>query len=130
MRAQVSLEFIIVMGMAVLMLVVLLTVGSSKLEDAAYTRRLTMTQDILSTVQFELITALSVHDGYNRTFDLPLLLDGQPYVLTQTNDTTTAVLTVERGSIRQSAAIPLCTGSIVAGQNTITKENGSLRCNS
>lgn len=129
MRGQVSMEFIMVMSLAVIMLLGLLSVGAFELRRSADDARETRVIDIAQTIQQELATAYAVRDGYRRTFSIPPTLEKQQYYILKQNGTAVQVITVQFRTKSHSVRTPLCVGSIVPGTNTIRTEGGVLYCN-
>ncbi|MBI4150299.1 hypothetical protein HY488_02750 [Candidatus Woesearchaeota archaeon] len=80
-RAQSSLEFAVLIGMFMIMFVVFFYVLSDRMLAFHEQRNARAANDIIYKVQNEFNLALKVHDGYNRTFWLPLELYGREYAI-------------------------------------------------
>lgn len=128
-RGQISLEFLIIMGVATIMLVTFLVIGADQLQEASRERSITEVIDAAHSTQLELLTAASVSDGYVREFSLPSAMHNQPYSIALTNGTDFSVITFATVKHRYSVRTPLCNGTITPGKNTIVKTGGSLQCN-
>lgn len=128
-RAQVTLEFFIVFGLASMMLVLMLVVAAYKLEEAADERRLVSGSDVADTIQYELLTASTLTNGYKRTLSLPTKLENKPYTITLLQDGNTSIVTLDSYRFRQSVPTPYCNGTLAPGVNTILKHDDMLWCN-
>jgi hypothetical protein len=124
------MEFLILIGFSTLALAVFYIVGIDQFQTASSERKQEALWDLGNAIQMELITASEVHNGYNRSLQLPLNLDGSDYTLTLQQAQAYTVVTISAGNQRYSVQTPVCTGSLQPGRNTITKMNGTLRCNS
>lgn len=130
MRAQIALEFIVIMSLAVVMLVTFLWVGAYQLNEGASEARQARVSDIAETIQQELATAISVRDGYRREFMLPYTIENDVYTISGVNDTEVQVITVSFRNKVHSVRAPLCAGSLAPGPNVVRKVNDELWCNS
>lgn len=129
MRGQASLEFIIIFAAGVMAMATFFIIGAAQMHGAAGERNLNELNDIALSLQQEMVTALSVHDGYERTFSIPYTIANEPYQVQIVNDTAVAVITLQWKGLQQSIRAPQCTGTLLLGPNTITKENGTVHCN-
>ena len=78
-RAQASLEFAVLAGMFMVLFIIFFYVLTNHIIEFKQQQDARSAQDLLSKVQSEMTLALRVHDGYNRTFWLPLDLRGRNY---------------------------------------------------
>ncbi len=127
-RAQVSLEFIIVAGFAVLLLIALLTITLSQVRSAVTEGTLSGMEDIALSIQQELLTARSVGDGYERSFTLPADIQGRRYTVALQPDGNATVVTIGLAGREISARAPRCDGTLRYGTNRITTQNGTISC--
>ena len=128
MKAQVSLEFIITMGFAVLMLVSLLAIGAEQLNTAVNDKQVIALNDVCLVVQQELTTAAAVHDGYSRNFTLPATIRNKPYIIAENSTGQVGVYTITTGSLTQSIRAPPCNGTLQPGKNTLRTQGGVILC--
>jgi hypothetical protein len=129
-RAQISVEFIIVAGTAILLLVALLSIAAYQLTSATTDETLAAMEDLTRSIELELLTARSVGDGYTRSFTLPSRIQGRQYTLALASDgDAVSVLTLTTAGRNQSIAVPRCTGTLSPGLNTFATVNGTIRCN-
>lgn len=122
MRAQVAIEFLLVAGIASLILVGLLTTllhSQSQATSEATNQALSNAADRL---QEEFLLAAQVRDGYQRTFTLPARVAGQDYTVSQTNNS----ITLQAHPWTQSRQTPAFQGTINPPQVTITKQAGVI----
>ncbi len=127
-RAQVSLEFIVIAGFAILLLVAMLTIALAQLRTATNEGTLSGMQDVALTVQQELLTARSVGDGYTREFTLPADIQGRRYTLELLPDNNATVVRVSLAGQEISAVAPRCSGTLRYGNNMLTTVNGTILC--
>ena len=126
--AQVSLEFIIVAGFAIVMLIAMLTIVLGQVRSAVNEGTLSGMEDVALTVQQELLTARSVGDGYERRFNLPADIQGRRYVLSLLSDGDASVVTVTLAGREISARAPRCEGTLRHGTNILATANGTITC--
>jgi hypothetical protein len=124
------MEFLILSGISTVMLVVLLVIGTYQLQAAQEQRAMIAVQDIVSSVQQELITANAVQDGYRRTFTLPPTILNKPYTLKVEDQGAVGFVTLNWSNRLQSIRTPVCAGTLQPGDNIVRKENGQILCNS
>jgi hypothetical protein len=129
MRAQIALEFLIIMGIASLLLVVLLIIGAYRMEDIVDEWRLAAADDVASSIRQELITAKAMQDGYDRYFDLPFTIANKGYIVQMYPTPTATVVGVTVLGHTANARTPFCNGTLQPGRNHIHKENETLWCN-
>ncbi len=89
--------------------------------------------DLGKALQQEFLLAAQLEDGYTRKINLPITANGQDYevVLWLSNNTDIKygylLLTFE--SVEILYLVPPVNGTIIKGDNTLTKNNGTLRIN-
>jgi len=121
-RAQIALEFAMMVMLAFIFLTVILVIVGYHVERAQKERRIAALQDEARTIQEELLLAASVPDGYERNLTLPERLDGEQYTVTNSEQTLT--LTLEETILNEE--IPPVSGTFVKGANTIRKRDGII----
>ncbi len=121
-RGQVSIEFLILIGVVFFTFLVFLGIILNNTKDLNKREELKRLDDLATKVQNELNLATSVKDGYIRQFTLPTTIDRKEYNITTSND----LITFETRAYSRSKRIPNITGSIQKGLNTITKSGGVI----
>ena len=122
-RAQVALEFVSYLIVALVVVIVLVAVSARFLSRSYDSLALRDAQALASSLQEELLTAAQVREGYHRVLEVPLLLrHGASYSLSSTNDS----LTVTHGSLTVTLRTPPLHGSLEKGKNVISHEQGVL----
>lgn len=115
MKAQLSLEFIVMMAMAMILLTIFIFIGNELLQSSRQEERYTGLRDLGGSIQSEIILAARAERGYNRTFWLPDKMGEINYTIKNTNNT----FYLEYKSARFNFYIPTITGNITKGFNNI-----------
>lgn len=124
-KAQVALEFISYMGLAISVVLIFSVIAlnySAQAFDAQHTKAL---ENLAYATQEEFLLASQVNEGYTRTFTLPTKIVGGSYELS--NDNYSFTLLGEHTSI--SLDIPHSTGELKIGENTLQNNNGIISIN-
>lgn len=116
-RAQVALEFILYVILGIVVTLILSAVAINLTQDARSTQAQEALQDLAYTLQGELITAASVHDGYHRVIELPQTISGTPYEVSNTKESITLA---QPEGITITLATPPLDGNFTKGINTVT----------
>lgn len=125
-RAQVSVEFFILMGMAFLVAIAFEIAAVDQLKDFRMQKESDAVKDLALKLQKESILAASVEDGYIRDFAIPNQLDNNiNYTLTTRNYT----ITVESKNSIYTFSIPNSIGNFTKGANRINKTGGVIYIN-
>jgi hypothetical protein len=127
-RAQLTLEFMVVMGFAFILLVSLLGVVAYQLRTSVSDALAQGVEDIVATVEIELTTASVIGEGYETTFTLPQRVQGLAYTIVLAPDANYSVVSVSAGAAYADRRVPLCAGSIVPGRNLLRNNAGTLTC--
>jgi len=127
-RAQITIEFMVIMGFAFLTLVSLLTIVSYHLRTSVSEALATGVEDIVTTVDVELTTARIIGEGYTTTFSLPYRVQGLAYTIQLQTTANESVVNITAGSAYADKQVPPCTGSLAPGPNTIHVTGGVLTC--
>ncbi len=116
-KAQVAMEFIWIVGIATM--IILLLLGGVYYLTYAYSEKqiIEKLSDLGYSLQNELIIAEEVEIGYERTINIPSDINGKEYFLSQNNK----YLVLSYKGSQQTFTIPMVTGTLVKGTNTITK---------
>ena len=121
-RAQISAEFIILVGLAFILALAFPLASIQKVKDLNSQKESDMAKDLGLKLQKELVTASQVEDGYNRIFTLPMTLEGINYSVSSQNST----LIITAGSALYIVSSPYFVGNISKGTNNITKSAGVI----
>ncbi len=124
-RAQLALQFIIIIGIALFMFVVFAGIISSKNAELNKEKLMIQAQDITNAVQKEIVIASTVLDGYSREFRIPAKIGSYDYSISIQN--TTLILTHSGNDFTKR--IPKITGQPKAGLNRINKTGGVVYLN-
>ena len=125
-KAQVSMEFIFLVGLAFAVMVVFVSSTRSEFSALRSEEERSLVKDVSVMVQHELIVASNVEDGYTRVFEVPNKLDDSISYTIQITNNTLLAYTDEYESVLN---IPAVIGSIQKGNNTITKTDSIIYLN-
>jgi hypothetical protein len=124
-KAQVAFEFIILIGIGLIMLIIFVSSTSDHAERLNSQRDFIVLKDISYKIQNEINLASQVKEGYKRTFYLPDELDGNEYTITTYENE----FKVSMNNMDFSLRIPKINGTIKKGNNTITNKGGVINLN-
>jgi hypothetical protein len=125
--AQVSTEFFVIVGFAMLVLVIILGFMAEDMSQASYKKEVNAMTDLGYYVQNEILVASQVNDGYSRVFTLPEKKDGVSYNIT-TYSNSTIILTSQHGVVREFLT-PSFIGNFTQGENKIDSLGGIVYVN-
>jgi len=126
-RGQVAMEFLMLIGLSIVMLLVFLTsvdiVSRQKTDEKTFYEL----DDLGVTIQKEIILASELENGYRRNIDIPQTVNGRNYVLDSGNASAyTAYISITFEGRELFYHIPLINGTPTKGKNIITKFNGTV----
>lgn len=124
-KGQVSMELMILVGVAILILLIMMGITSQKINERRTEEEMLRADDMAMKVQKEIILASKVLDGYSRTFYLPQKLGNFEYNITIIGNE----LMVRTESQYSWVRIPLVIGDISKGYNTIKKRGDGIYIN-
>lgn len=127
MRAQVSNEFMILLGVATIFLLGFLYVLSDNMKLMVTDKEMTVIDDVGTSVQNEIFFAANAKDGYYREFEIPKHHQSVRYNITIQNKR--LVIIAEQTQMVQGYMIPDVVGNVNLGQNIIRKEGGVIYVN-
>ena len=119
-RAQVAIEFMVTVGLAMIMLILLAGVIYFLTKDYSEEKNLRRLLDYGYSLQNEIILASEVEPGYERTIFIPNKIDGVSYTISQQNNY--FVLTYKGNDLVFD--IPEVTGSFQKNQNNTIRKQG------
>ncbi|MEA3248199.1 MAG: hypothetical protein U9Q73_00675 [Nanoarchaeota archaeon] len=126
-KAQVSVEFIIILGTILFFASIFLLVIQENTRDKTYQRENLLVKEIALIVQSEVSLALQSGDGYLREFELPQKAGNLDYEI----NITSGVIYVKTTNNRHALTLPVAAvvGEINITTNTIKKTNGVIYLN-
>jgi len=124
-KAQIAIEFILLVCVAFVILIVFLTSLRSQAIDLNERKDFVLVKDLAYKVQHEINMAVQVKPGYTRTFFIPEKLDSNDYTMIQTKGKFTVVLKKSEFTV----SIPEIKGDIKKGDNTIKNLGGVVYLN-
>ena len=124
-KAQIAIEFILLVSVAFVILIIFLTSVRSQATDLNKRKDFVLVKDLAYKVQYEINIATQVKSGYNRTFFIPEKLDNKDYAIKiEQNE-----LTIKLENLEFVLNIPEINGSIKKGNNTIKNLGGVIYLN-
>ena len=124
-KAQVSMEFVFLVGLAFTVMVVFISSTRSEFDDLRGEEERSLLKDVSVMVQHELIIASNVENGYFRIFKTPYTLNGVSYSLS-VNDGILLATTEDYESVMN---VPIVVGDIQIGENSVNKTGGVIYLN-
>ena len=125
MRAQISVEFIIITGVVIAFFVGFLVILNISLEDANRQKENTLMKDLALTIRKEIGIASQSSDGYYRTFFIPATISGREYEINITQN----VLQIKTNRNALTLAVEDVNGTMQKGNNIIRKVGGNILLN-
>jgi hypothetical protein len=119
-KSQISTEFMIFSGMAIVLAIILISISSAQIKSLHQTKEHLELERIGSKVQKEISTTSYVVDGYVREFELPDKANNKIYNMTIINNT----LSLHTNSTSVVVEILNITGYVQTGKNVIRKTDG------
>ena len=130
-RAQIAMEFIILIGMSMIVMAVFLVAFNTIIREKNEQVRDELFMDLGESIQQELLLGLVLNDGYVRTFYIPPPEMNQSYErYGYTINTTDGMLYLLQTDHLYSFDIPAFTGTLQIGENTLAKRGMELYVNS
>jgi hypothetical protein len=126
-KSQVSNEFIVLLGVAFLVMLIFMSLIASDISSISFEKEHRSMRDLGFSVQREIMTASDVKDGYERQFRLSDRVNGYDYSISNTDKFIT-VVSANKG-IEQSFLIPSVVGNLTKGMNIIRKSGGVVYIN-
>ncbi|MDH3324240.1 MAG: hypothetical protein OEL89_01225 [Candidatus Peregrinibacteria bacterium] len=126
-KAQVGVEFMIIMGALLLFVSIFLLIIQGNTEDKRYQREDILTKEVALTVQNEINLALKSGDGYIREFKIPEKIGELEYEISVDS----GVVYIRTDDGRHALTLPVIeiNGSINVTNNVIEKINGVVYLN-
>lgn len=124
-KAQVSVEFIVFVGIGFIILLIFLASSIEKMNEFNTEKEFVLLKDVAYKVQNEIVLASIVNDGYMRTFNIPERLDTADYNISITGRT----LIAQSANYDYVLQLPDANGTLAKGNNTIKKIGGTVQIN-
>ena len=124
-KSQMTIEFLIVVGLSIAISFGFLMVFSDVYKSILNDRRNNLFEDFGRGLQIEVNTAAQMKSGFEREIDIPEKLSGFEYDISLVSDT----LVVEYENGVKAFIISNITGAFVKGINTIKNVNGTACLN-
>src|SRR3989344_5827328 len=124
-KAQMSAEFFVFVGLAVLIAIAFEIISLGQLNDFRLQKENEAVKDLALKLQQELLIASTVEDGYVRTFQIPDNIDSIKYSLSTQNST----ITVKSKNSLYIVSIPKVVGNVSKGTNIVNKTGGVIHIN-
>jgi uncharacterized protein (UPF0333 family) len=126
-KAQVAMEFMILMTLGVAILIILIiavgSISKNKTDEKTYYEL----DDFGNSIQQELILAAELEDGYTRIINIPTSINGRKYnITTGSAGDYAGYLNIDYMTTTIYYPIPVVNGTLQKGYNKIRKENGSV----
>jgi arginyl-tRNA synthetase len=130
-RGQISFEFIMMLGMGMILMIVFISAIAYILDQKNAEAKEELFLDLGESIQQEFLLANVVQDGYTRNFTIPpaelnYSFERFDYTINKTNDT----LTIREQDHVYEFTTPFIEGTLHIGENTLQKINGKLYLNS
>ena len=126
-RAQVAIEFLIIIGAVVFFVSIFLLAIQNSQQEKTYQQQNIQLKEIALTVQNEINLASESSDGYVREFIIPKTAGSQEYQITLD----LGIVYIKTTDNKHALTLPVqeVTGNINKTQNTIQKINGQILLN-
>ncbi len=126
-RGQVSNEFIVLLGVCILLVLSVLYGISENMQSLVLKKEKHAIRDIGYFVQNELFSAAQAKDSYSREFELPQKHNSVDYTISIVSGY--LEITAARTGAYTEFRLPKVTGDIQKGKNTVRKEGGAVYLN-
>ena len=125
-KAQTSMEFFTLIGVAFLATILFVALSVNEVKEFKDKKEFFLIKDLALKLQKEVSIAISVEDGYERTFILPDKLETTvDYFITTLNTS----ITINSSITVFSVAKPITIGNFTKGSNKIEKIDGKIYVN-
>ncbi|MBW2966937.1 hypothetical protein KY362_00465 [Candidatus Woesearchaeota archaeon] len=125
-RAQVAFEFVVLIAIAFAAFIVFTAFvrdNFSYVQDETDYFKL---KDVALSVKSELTLAVALEDGYQRSFFIPLTIDGLEYNITKES----GFITFSSANSEYTVNVPPYSGDLAKGNNYLRKIDGEIEVNS
>ena len=126
MRAQVSAEFLVLVGIGSLMLILILGLLYMDTLSIAREKEITAIEDLGGWLSNEISMASRVSDGYTRIFTIPDRKDGIEFNITKYGNSSIIIISK---STEREFIVPAYIGNLTKGVNKIDRLGGIVYVN-
>jgi len=123
MKAQSSMEFFMLIGLAFLAVIIFTAISANEVKEFRDQKEFFLIKDLALKLQKEVTLAADAEDGYARSFTLPDELENIVDYFVQIRNNT---ITINSSKTVFSVAIVNVTGNFDKGNNKIEKNNGKI----
>jgi len=126
-KAQTAIEFMIIVGVLLFFFTSFFLVLSENINTKSKENINQKVTNLAYNIQEEITLAHESTDGYNRIFKIPEDISGLKYEITMTG----SQIYIKSNDDKYAIALPILntTGTLVKGNNNITKQNGIISIN-
>ncbi len=124
-KAQIAFEFVMLVSVAFMALLVFTAFVRDNYSEIKEDVEYFQLKDVALSVKTELHVAISLSDGYQRSFFIPFTLDGTEYNISKEN----GYLLFTSSTSEYYIVVPPFNGTFVKGNNVLTKDDGLLEVN-
>ncbi len=124
-RAQVAFEFVVLVSVLFTALIVFTVFVRDNFSEMQSDTDYFKLKDVALSVKAELNLAIALEDGYQRSFFLPLTIDGLEYNITREN----GFLEFSSDGTEYTVNVPPFVGDVYKGNNVIRKVDGVVEVN-
>lgn len=124
-QAQVAFEFVILVAILFTALIVFTSFVRDNFSDVQSDTDYFKLKDVALSVKAEISLAVALEDGYQRTFFIPLTIDGLEYNISRDN----GFLLFASDGAEYTVSVPSYTGNLQKGNNVIRKVDGVVEVN-
>ena len=124
-KAQVAFEFVILVAVLFTALIIFTVFVRDNFSEVQSDTDYFKLKDVALSVKAELNLAVALEDGYQRSFFVPLTLDGLEYNISREN----GFLTFSSAETEYTVSLPPFSGDVTKGNNVIRKFDGQIEVN-
>lgn len=126
-KAQIGMEFIMVIGALTFFLTIFLVVVQQNTEERIYSKEALIVKEIATVVQREINLAKESIDGYSRDFKIPRTAGNLEYEISINS----GIISIKTKNGKHALSLPTenIVGDINITDNTIKKINGEIYLN-
>jgi hypothetical protein len=135
-KAQIAIEFLLVLAIALAVTMILLVSFLSISKDTTAVKSYYDLEDLGQALQQEFFLATELEDGYTRKINLPLTLGDRSsseyhvsILYSNNSNLNRTYLILSYDTQETYYAIPYVSGIIIRGNNVLVKSNGTLKIN-
>jgi len=125
-KSQSSIEFIILVAAVLFFFVLFYSIIADNIDRKARDERSLEVKNLALDIQNEINLAHSSTEGYTRTFDIPVKINGLDYSIAFVDK----LLYIQSDRDSLAVPVPSVEGELIKGKNTIQKKEGQIFLNS